>query len=735
MDLQRAIPPLRRLMASLVVVCCAVWLSAALATAEKAAGDVDNSMRLRSGDILLVMLPGEPALNKEFPIDVSGQVLLPEAGAVTVAGLTIEEAAATIRSRLATAFRDLDRLRTVIKERRLIIQVGGYVKNPGTLNLPGDANVQTALSAAGGLAQGAQLDQMKVIRGSKEIVFDYKKYLVTGDASLVPKLQPLDQLFVPASPITGNVQIEFDGRTLAQSGDGGEERNSIKVFGEVNNPAVYSYKPGASVVDMLLRAGGVTRYATVESIKIINDGNPILFNLQAYLDTGDKKLLPGIEPGATIFVPKQIEEIRVGKRTVYVMGEVAKAGAYDTKPGATFIDILANAGGPTRFAETRQIRVLRADGSVETVDLVAYTEGRLKGLPAVDAGDAIFVPEKVENIEPSWLKVPPSRAIHVMGSVGKPGRYEWSAEMSLFDLLANAGGPTYKADIAHVQIMRKQGDTARPVVFDLQSFLTNGGSLSEVPKLEAGYVIMVPELPQDPSDNKAQWTRLAPERAIYVIGAVARPGRYAMTPAMSFLDVLSAADGPTDKADLRNVRVSHRHRGGAKVSQVNLARYFSTGDESLLPRVRAGDVIFVPDRNREWLDDPAETTVRVLGSVHKPGRYRFSDEMSILDLLAEAGGPTPSALQSRIIVVNLGCCTEQARMFDLLSFAKTADTRMLPVVRAGDTVYVPEISQLETRQALDFFKDITGILSAATSVYTGLTTTTTVTTTSGSAGK
>ncbi len=373
---------------------------------------------------------------------------------------------------------------------------------------------------------------------------------------------------------------------------------------------------------------------------------------------------------------------------------------------------------------------------VEMVDLNSYTEGKTKKLPDVNAGDAIFVPEKVENHEPSWLKVPPTRAIHVMGSVARPGRYEWSDEMTFFDLIANAGGPTFKGDIAHVQIMRKEGDTARPVVFDMQAFLTSGGSLSKVPKLAAGYVVMVPELPQDPADNKALWTRQAPERSIYVIGSVAKPGRYAITPAMGFLDILTAADGPTDKADLRNLRVSHRHRAsGAKVTPVNLARYLTTGDESLLPRVRAGDVIFVPDRNREWLDDPAETTVRVLGAVHKPGRYRFSDEMSILDLLAEAGGPTPSALQSRIIVVNLGCCTEQARMFDLLSFAKTADTKMLPVVRAGDTVYVPEVTQLESRQALDFIKDIVGIMSSATGIYTGLSTKTTVTTTTNALGK
>jgi len=673
---------------------------------------------LRAGDIVLVTLPGEPALNKEYQIDGKGQIVLPEVGPVSIAGMSVAEATAATRQQLSRVYKELDRLRITIKERRLIIQVAGFVKNPGTVNLPGDATVQSAIAAAGGLAQGAQLDRLILRRAGREQVFDYKRYLDSGDPRLIPALEPLDQIFVPSSPVTGKVHIEFDGRTLAQAGDGAEERTSVKIFGEVNTPAVYSYKPGASIVDMLLRAGGVTRYATVEQIKIISNGEPKLFNLQAYLDTGNPKLLVDIAPGATIFVPKQIEEIRAGARSVYVMGEVAKPGAFDTKPGATFVDIIANAGGPTRFAETRQIRVLRADGSVATFDMVAFTEGRLKKLPAIGAGDAIFVPEKVDNIDAAWLKVPPNRAVHVMGAVRKPGRFEWSNEMSLIDLLAHAGGPHEKADIANVQVLRHQGDTATPVKFDLQLFLTKGGSLSALPRVQAGTVVMVPELPQDPNDNKALWIRLSSDRSIYIMGAVHRPGRYAFNRSMGFLDILTAADGPTEKADLRNVRISHRGRGLPRVTTVNLARYFATGDEQILPRVRTGDVIFVPDRNKEWLDDPKEKTVRVLGAVHKPGRFRFSDEMTILDLLAEAGGPTTTALQSRIIVVNMGI-TEQARQFDLLTFAKTADTKLLPVVREGDTVYVPEQSQHEVRQTIDLLKDLSSIASNISSVVTG----------------
>ncbi len=143
--------------------------------------------------------------------------------------------------------------------------------------------------------------------------------------------------------------------------------------------------------------------------------------------------------------------------------------------GDTFLDILANAGGPTRYAESRQIRLLRTNGAVEPIDLQAYTEGMQKNLPQIRPGDAIFVPEKTDINEKSWLKVAPGRAVMVMGAVRIPGRYEWSDEMSLLDLIAHAGGPNERADIAKVQILTSEGGMATPTIFDLDKFLHQGG--------------------------------------------------------------------------------------------------------------------------------------------------------------------------------------------------------------------------------------------------------------------
>ncbi len=394
------------------------------------------------------------------------------------------------------------------------------------------------------------------------------------------------------------------------------------------------------------------------------------------------------------------------------MGEVANPGAFEMTEGATFFDVLANAGGPNRYAETRTLRVIRADGTVLPFNLAGYTEGKpTEAVPEIAPGDAIFVPEKTDQLEKSWLKVSPERAIRIIGQVNRPGRYEWSDEMSLLDLLAHAGGPTREADASSVQIVSASG--AEPVIFNLERFLAEGGDLSDIPKLGAGYTVFLPELPRDPSDNKSQWVRQSSERSIYIVGAVGSPGRYAFSEDLGFLDILAAADGPTESADLSNVRVSHFDRSRARVSDVDLALFFETGDAGILPRVRPGDVVYIPSRLRKWTEIPADATVRVLGAVAKPGRYPFTDEMTILDLLAEAGGTRPDALEKRIVVVNLVAGETHATRFNLPKFARKGDYAMLPVVRSGDTIYVPSKNQSTRAIVAGILRDTVQIISVA----------------------
>ncbi|CAK1842777.1 SLBB domain-containing protein [Vibrio crassostreae] len=664
-----------------------LFITFSLFSASFVQANDEFSDAVQVGDLIQVNVPGESSLNTGFQVDKRGRITLPEVGTVFVAGYDTEQLNKVVLEALATAYKDLSNAFVYVKEQQIIIYVQGYVEQPGEYTLALGSSIQMALYAAGGLRPGAQLDKLILKRGADKKEFNYKRFLDSGDEANLPTLQSLDSLFVPASPLVGNIEQEFDAAKLANSGDSADSRNAIKVFGEVNAPGSFTYKENTDLVDVLMRSGGVTRYASVEQIRVISNNTPTLFNLKRYLDSGDESLLPTLQPGSTIFVPKQEEEIKSGANMVYVMGEVAAPGAFEGKRDATFMDILANAGGPTRFAESRQIRVIKADGRVLKFDLAAYTEGLPNSNPpSIKAGDAIFVPEKTDMNEKSWLKITPDRAVNVIGEVNRPGRIEWSDEMNFMGLLAHVGGPTLRADTSKIEVVTGR----KLVVFNLDDFIRNGAPRDQMPQIRAGSIVRVHDLPQDPSDNKSQWVRQSSDASIYIFGQVNAPGRYRFTKDMHFLDILSAADGPTKDADIHNVRVTHRDKTYSQVSKLNLSLYFETGDESLLPNVTTGDTIYIPEKGKNWLDTPKEETVRVLGAINNPGRYVFNDNMTILDILAEAAGPTDNAYVEKITIVNMSCCQGQARTFDLVEFSKTANIYNLPVLRAGDTIYIPD---------------------------------------------
>ena len=301
----------------------------------------------------------------------------------------------------------------------------------------------------------------------------------------------------------------------------------------------------------------------------------------------------------------------------------------------------------------------------------------------------------------------------MIGAVKKPGRYEWGNEMNFLDILAHAGGPTQDADISQVRVLKQDGKKG-VTPFNLEYFIKEGGDFSLLPHVGAGDTIIISERRRDIIDNKSTWLQLSQESSIYVFGQVGQPGRYAFNNKLHILDILSAANGPNQYADIHNIKITHRNNFQSKVSSLDLGLYFETGDETLLPIVQSGDTIYVPERNKPWIDNKKEQTVRIIGAVEKPGRYKFSADMTILDLLAESGGPTQTAYLEMIMVVNISQSQSEeniSRVFDLEAFIEHPDFTKLPLVRVGDTIYIPDVSQSNWNVFMDNVKDVLSIVS------------------------
>lgn len=760
--------------------------------AELFANDnAETDYRLQAGDILAVDLAGEEGFEDGFLVSRDGLIYLPEVGELSVGGLTIEAAQQKVRKALSAAFLGLDGLLVTLQESRLLIQVLGYVENPGDIELSGNGNMQMAINAAGGFREGAQLNQIQLRRDGKGTTIDFRKYLNTGDDSYIPTLKSLDTIFVPSSPEMGNVYgaskedasidptqdkdaIKVIGEVIKPGGlafkpdmtavdalllaggvtryaddtkirvinngvpepfsladfmlygaqaelkylskgatiyvpikdetavladDPTDNPDSIKIFGEVAKPGVHKYKENISLVDIILLSGGTTQYANVEQIRLISKGEPVLFNLKSYLDSGSA--LPIIGPGATIFVPKQVEAISTGDTSVYIMGQVNKPGAYEAGDDVKFIDVLANAGGPNRFADTSAIRIVKKTGEVIKFNFDDYSEGRIREVPEIGKGDSILLPEKTSESDKGWLKYNSDQTVRIVGAVEKPGRYPWSANIDFMDLFSYAGGGTQNSDLANIRLIYLDGTVTK---FNFQKYIDSNSGTRQQPELVGGVTIVVPELPQSPTDNKSKWVLLAKEQAIYIFGAVSQPGRYAFNDDLGLLDLLTAANGPSPDADLSNIRVVHRNEGSERLSSVNLIEYFATGDEALIPDIKSGDSVYVASRDASLMGK--DQTITVLGEVKQTGRLIYRKNMTVIDLISEAGGTSQEANLSEVVIRRGNETIE----FDLEEHLENPVEVPMVTLLAGDVVFVSNQNRALINVVFAWLKDIVSLV-------------------------
>ena len=97
------------------------------------------------------------------------------------------------------------------------------------------------------------------------------------------------------------------------------------------------------------------------------------------------------DPQVTVIVTQ------INSRRIYVVGGVARAGAYPLLPGMTVLQAISSAGGFTVYADTKAIRIVRTVGGKQT-ELPFDYHAVLKGTKSsenilLEPGDTIIVPE------------------------------------------------------------------------------------------------------------------------------------------------------------------------------------------------------------------------------------------------------------------------------------------------------------------------------------------------------
>ena len=165
---------------------------------------------------------------------------------------------------------------------------------------------------------------------------------------------------------------------------------------------------------------------------------------------------------------------------------------------------------------------------------------------------------------------------------------------------------------------------------------------------------------------------------ITVLGRVQNPGTLQYERPPTLLEALARAGSlpVIDKqATLTRCAV---FRGRDKILWIDLKQLLGYGQLGYNIRLQPNDLVYIPDS--------FDTLVYVMGAVQKPGAYRLTPDMSLMDALSQAGGPTEDASPEKIALYRPGQKTATTAPFRSLL---ESDRKVNFALNEGDIIYVP----------------------------------------------
>ena len=276
-----------------------------------------------------------------------------------------------------------------------------------------------------------------------------------------------------------------------------------------------------------------------------------------------------VDPQVTVVV----QEYRSQK--VFVLGEAEKPGTYalTSQAQATLLDILSQAGGPSKAAG-RQIIVVRfpksdapvapgADGSrTIRVNLKALLDGDARENLPLENGDTIYIPKLT--------------SFFVLGEVRRPGAFSLEKETTALEAITIAGGFTERAAPSMARVLRKRPDgNQENVAIDL-----SGAN----PKAR-DFLLTEADTLLIPAGN-----------TFYVLGEVRKPGSYQLEQAATAIEGIALAGGFTEKAAPNRTKIIRTHKDGRQETLVvDLNEVMKRGRKDKDVSLTANDVIVVPE--------------------------------------------------------------------------------------------------------------------------------------------
>jgi len=449
--------------------------------------------------------------------------------------------------------------------------------------------------------------------------------------------------------------------------------NSDKLTFEppVNMPTPQNYVLGIDdeLMVSIWGASQQTYQLTIETNGAVNipDIGPVYVSGMEFSKAKEliKRRLIAIYSGMDGASPNTYAEVSISNLRsikVNVIGEVMAPGTYTLPSTASAFNALYLSGGPNENGSFRNIQLIRDNKTIKTIDVYDYLiNAHMEGNIQLREQDIIYIPTYQKRVEAS-------------GAFKRTGLFELSEKEKLSDLIRYLGGFTDQAFKAQLSLTRIT-DTEKKVI-DInqsiyESFVPNNGD-----SIVASEVIK----------------RF--ENRINISGAVFRPGTYELTDGLKLSGLIKKAQGVTENYfSNRGLIVRLQNNLAPMTLSFNVDDILKGTNDITLQRE---DQVIIQDifSMRE------KRTVQILGEVQEPGEFKFTDNMTLKDLIFKANGFTEAASESFIELARRHNYAESSLMSDeLVKLHQFNIDRELNLDSKGDTLHLQPFDYIYVRKA------------------------------------
>ncbi len=576
--------------------------------------------RLGPGDEVIIDIWGASQNTIRQQISPDGTINIQKIGPVNLNGLTIAEANDYLKKTLNKIYNGLNNANDPTSDIRLTlgsirtiqINVMGEVVQPGTYSLSSFATVFHALYRAGGVSDIGSLRNVQLVRNGKNIA---------------------------------TIDVAYD--------------VLVKIDGKVKRPMRFEMKKDESLSTLISYAGGFEADAYTRSLRVVRqNGQEYEVNTVKDLDYSVYKMRNGDVVTAEAILNRFINKLEI-------RGAVYRPGIYQLNGKLNTVRELVNeAQGLTGDAFLNRAVLYRQREDLTTevvpVDIKAIMDGTSQNIILMK-NDILYIPS-IHDLEDRGNVV-----IH--GEVAKPDSYPYADNMTLEDLIIQAGGLREAASVVRVDVSRRIKNPRSTVDNDTIGQIYTFS-------LKEGFIVDgTPGFVLQPYDEV--YVRRSPgyqaQQNVVVEGEILFGGSYAMTSREERLsDLINKAGGATNYAYLRGakltrvanasekkrmsdvIRLMSRQLGEAMMDSlgVRVEDTFSVGIdlEKALTNpgstadivLREGDVISIPKNNN---------IVTINGAVMVPNTVSYIEGENIDYYLNQAGGYSENAKKSKKFIV------------------------------------------------------------------------------------